>query len=97
MVTTPGPGPLDQTFSGPIIREANSGWTCVVMPNSGTILGTKKPVKVIGTIDGHPLQVTMMPMGDGTHMVPIKAALRKLLGKDGLGVEVTVHLEQRLT
>lgn len=96
MATTPG-SPLDHTFSGPLIREANSNWICVAMPNSGAILGTRKPVKVIGTIDGHPLQATLLPMGDGTHMVPVKAALRKLLGKHDLGDQFTIHLHTRLT
>lgn len=36
----------------------------------------------------------MMPMGDGTHMVPLRLDLRKSLGK-GVGDEVTIHLTRR--
>ena len=85
---------IDTTFTGSIIKENNSGWNCVVMPGSGDFFGTRKPVKIAGTVDGHPFQATLLPMGDGTHMVPLKAALRKTLGKT-LGEEVTVHLQQR--
>ncbi len=88
------PGDIDASFSGPIIAEKNSGWLCVVMPDSGDFFGTRKAVKVSGEADGIPFEATMMPMGDGTHMVPLKAALRQALRK-GLGDEVTVHLAQR--
>jgi len=88
---------IDTTFTGEITQEANSGWTCVVMPGSGDFFGTRKAVKVAGTIDGkHEFQATLLPMGDGTHMVPLKAALRKTIGKDR-GDEVTVHLAQRFS
>lgn len=87
---------IDTTFTSPITTERNSGWTCVVMPGSGDFFGTRKPVGVAGTVDGHAFQATMLPIGDGTHMVPLKAALRKLVDKP-LGQDVTVHLSQRFT
>lgn len=85
---------IDETFTATITTERNSGWTCVVMPKSGEIFGTRKPVKVGGSVDGHAFQATLLPIGDGTHMVPLKAALRKQLGK-AIGDQVTVHLDQR--
>jgi len=94
-VTTPQD--IDITFTAPIIRdEAKGGWTIVQMPRSGELFGTRKPVKVAGTIDGNPFAATMLPMGDGTHLVPIKAALRKTLGKE-TGADVTVRLERRFS
>jgi hypothetical protein len=90
------PTNIDVTFTTTITTEANSGWTCVVMANSGEFFGTRKAVKVAGTIDQHPFAATLLPMGDGTHMVPLKAALRKALGK-GPGDTTTVHLGQRLS
>lgn len=87
---------LDRTFTATITTETNSGWTCVVMPDSGNFFGTRKPVKVAGTIDGHTFQATLLPMGDGTHMVPLKLALRKVIDKT-IGEELTVHLTQRIT
>jgi L-ascorbate metabolism protein UlaG (beta-lactamase superfamily) len=91
-VSAPGPAPIDTSFAGPVTTEANSGWTCVVMPGSGDFFGTRKAVKVAGTIDGHAFEATLLPIGDGTHMVPLNAALRKRIGKrvDDI-VEVTLH------
>lgn len=85
---------IDETFTATIATERNSGWICAVMPRSGEIFGTRKPVKVGGTIDGCVFQATMLPMGDGTHMVPLKAALRKQLGKS-IGDQVDIHLDLR--
>lgn len=90
------PGILDKSFTATIATEKNSGWACVVVPHSGDYFGTRKPVTVAGTVDGHPFQATLLPIGDGTHMVPLKAALRKVVGKV-LGQDVTVHLAQRFT
>jgi hypothetical protein len=36
-----------------------------------------------------------MAMGDGTHMLPVKADVRKAIGKEA-GDSVTVRLEERL-
>jgi hypothetical protein len=36
----------------------------------------------------------MLPVGSGTHMMPLRAVFRKVLKKD-IGDEVTVHLTHR--
>ena len=74
--------------------DAPGGWTIAIFPDSGKLLGTRKPVKVAGTMDGHPFEATLLPMGGGTHMVPIKAALRTVAGK-GNGEPVVIHLNER--
>lgn len=87
---------LDLSFTAPLRQgDTPGGWTIVVMPDSGRLLGTRRPVKVAGEIDGHSFAATLLPMGDGTHMIPIKKTLRATVGKSA-GEDVTVRLLERL-
>lgn len=91
---TPSFPALDITFSAQTIADNNSGWSCVQMPGSAEVFGTGKAVKVERTVNGHKYAASMLPVGGGAHMMPIRAALRNTLGK-GLGDVVNVHLSAR--
>ncbi|GAB3231173.1 hypothetical protein GCM10027447_26130 [Glycomyces halotolerans] len=90
------PQPLDHTFTAPIEKDGAFP-TFLTVPGSAELLGTRRAVKVTGTMDGHEFAATLMPSGQGPHWLPVRAALCKAIGKDRAGEAVTVHLEQRLS
>lgn len=86
--------PLNVTFTAVIGADVVPGWDCVRVPNSRELLGTGKAVKITGTIDGHEVATALMPTGDGAHMLPVSAKVRKAIGK-GAGDSVEVRLTGR--
>jgi hypothetical protein len=87
---------IDQTFTSKLVKSPNAGgWTFAMWPEAAEFFGTHGAVKVRGTVDGEPFATSFMATGDGYQMLPIKADIRKVIGKEA-GDTVTIKLQERL-
>jgi hypothetical protein len=83
-------------FEAQLQKGDNPGaWTCVVVDDVAKLFGTRGLVKIRGAIDGQPFDGALMAQGDGTHRLPVKAALRKSIGKEA-GDTVRVRIDERI-
>ena len=83
-------------FETKLRKGDNPGaWTCVVMNDAAELFGTRGLVKIRGVIDGVPFTSALMAQGDGTHRLPVKAALRKAIRKEA-GDTVHIRIDERI-
>ena len=83
-------------FDAQLHKGDNPGaWTCVVLDDVKELFGTRGLVKIRGSIDGEPFDGALMAQGDGTHRLPVRAALRKAIGKEA-GDTVHVRIDEQI-
>jgi len=62
-----------------------TGWTYIEVPEDiaqSLKPGNKKTFRVKGKLDDHPIkQVALLPMGNGSFIMPLNGAMRKAIGK----------------
>jgi hypothetical protein len=74
---------MKQSFTT-TLQDMNIGMQVTIVPipiNVESVFGTKGKLDVRGTVDGLPIQRTLLSAGDGTHYFIIKNAFRRQLGK----------------
>jgi hypothetical protein len=83
-------------FEARLAKGCNPGaWTCVVVDDVFEVFGTRGLVKIRGAIDGESFDGVLMAQGDGTHRLPVRAALRRTIGKEA-GDTVHVRIDARI-
>lgn len=76
-----------------------TGWTYITIPAEVAQQinpGVKKSYRVKGKLDNHTInQVALLPMGEGDFILPLNAAMRKVLGKrKGATLQVSLALDE---
>lgn len=79
-------------------KGEKSGWTYILIPQDiAAVLmpGNRKTFRVKGKIDNHAIQaVAVMPMGDGSFILPVNATMRKAIAKrKGAVVDVSLLVD----
>lgn len=87
---------MPKDFDAQLQKGDNPGaWTCVVIDDVPELFGTRGLVKIRGLIDGERFTGALMPQGDGTHRLPVRAAIRDAIGKQA-GDAVHVRIDERI-
>lgn len=83
-------------FTSKLSKSPNKGgWTYATWDKTAETFGTRGAVKIRGTVDGHPIETSFMPMGNGVQMLPINAAVRNAIKKEA-GDVVEIVITERL-
>jgi hypothetical protein len=83
---------LNKAFTATVQKSENKGgWTFAIWPEPVEFFKTRGPVKMRATVDEVPFESSFMALGNGTHKLPVKADVRKNIGKEASD-SVKIHL-----
>ena len=83
-------------FDAQFQKGDNPGaWMCVVIGDVPGHFGTRGLVRIRSAIAGEPFAGALMAQGDGTHRLPVKAAVRKKIRREA-GDTVRVRIDERI-
>lgn len=76
-----------------------TGWTIIEIPSSIALQlkpANKKAFRVKGLLDEHPFNgISLVPIGEGNFILPLKAALRKVIRKaKGDKIQVVMEVDE---
>ena len=89
---------MSREFDAQLQKGENRGaWKspAVAMDDAAEVFGTRGLGHPRGAIDGEPFDGALMAQGDGTHRLPVKAKLRKAIGKEA-GDTVHIRIDERI-
>jgi hypothetical protein len=87
---------MKQSFKAKLIGKGPTGsWTFLPIPFSAEEkFGSKAQVPVMGTINGYPFRNSLMPEGDGTHLMMVSKILKEGAGcSNGDTVSVVMDVD----
>lgn len=73
-------------------QDIKGSWTYCVVREAAAVFGSSGNITVKGTLDGHAVEGTLMPRGDGSHWFAVKKEWREAIGKS-IGDPVELILE----
>lgn len=88
---------MTQKFEAKLHRPEGRGtWTYVTVPFSvETVFGTRGRLPVAGTIDNQPFRSSLLPHGDGQHILIVKKEIRDQIRKQsGDSIKVELQLDE---
>jgi hypothetical protein len=86
-MSTPAP---QHEFDADLEMDASDNGVFLVVPfNVQELYGTTAALPVRGTIDGFPIRLSLLPLGNGEHMLPVRKEIRNAIGKSWSS---TVHV-----
>ena len=77
-------------------QDIKGSWTYCVLRDAAKVFGSKTNIPVKGTLDGHPVEGTLMPHADGSHWFAVKKEWRDAIGKS-IGDTVQLILEDTVS